>query len=84
MIKFKLAIAQLNPTVGDFAGNLKLAIDAILQAQSANADIILFTELFLCGYAAEDLLRKPAFLEKSKEAIDKLINFAASLDIATL
>lgn len=84
MIKFKLAIAQLNPTVGDFAGNLKLAIDAILQAQSANADIILFTELFLCGYAAEDLLRKPAFLEKSKEAIDKLINFAASLDIAII
>ena len=52
----RIAIAQLNPTVGDVAGNLALARRARAEAARAQADLVLFTELFISGYPPEDLI----------------------------
>ncbi|WP_419693457.1 NAD+ synthase [Mesorhizobium muleiense] len=59
----RIAVAQLNPTVGDVAGNLAKAREARADAARQGADIVLFTELFLAGYPPEDLVLKPAFLK---------------------
>lgn len=68
----RIATAQLNPIVGDVNGNLEKAIEAYQDAIRHGADLVLFTELFISGYPPEDLVLKPAFLEKCAEAIDKL------------
>lgn len=67
-----LAIAQLNPTVGDVSGNLAMARDARAEAAEKDADLILFTELFIAGYPPEDLVLKPAFIEACMEAVEAL------------
>lgn len=84
MNKFKLAISQTNPTVGDIEGNLALAKKEILAAHRAKADIILFTELFLSGYPLEDLARKPAFLQACKKSINQVVELTSSLAIAVI
>src|SRR5690606_23319314 len=66
---FRIAIAQLNPTVGDIAGNLAKAREARAQAAGMGADLILFTELFVAGYPPEDLVQKPAFVTACEEAV---------------
>lgn len=58
----RIAVAQLNPIVGDVAGNLAKAREARADAARQGADIVLFTELFIAGYPPEDLVLKPAFL----------------------
>ncbi|MEE9313712.1 MAG: NAD+ synthase [Rhizobiaceae bacterium] len=68
----RIAVAQLNPTVGDVDGNLALAREARRDAAKQGADLILFTELFLSGYSPEDLVLKPAFISKCMEAAEKL------------
>ena len=57
----KIALAQLNPTLGDLAGNLVKLKHARAEAAAKGADLIVFSELFICGYPPEDLVRKPAF-----------------------
>lgn len=64
----RIAVAQLNPTVGDIAGNLAKAREARADAARQGADIVLFTELFLAGYPPEDLVLKPAFLKACERA----------------
>ncbi|MBO0661495.1 NAD+ synthase [Jiella sp. MQZ9-1] len=68
--RFRLAVAQLNPTVGDVAGNLERARKARAEAAEAGADLILFTELFLAGYPPEDLVLKPAFVAACMAAVE--------------
>ena len=69
----RIAIAQLNPTVGDIAGNLAKAREARADAARHGAELVLFTELFIAGYPPEDLVLKPAFVEACE---------AAALDLA--
>lgn len=64
----RIAVAQLNPTVGDVAGNLAKAREARADAARQGADLVLFTELFLAGYPPEDLVLKPAFLNACERA----------------
>jgi len=64
----RIAVAQLNPTVGDIAGNLAKAREARADAARHGADLVLFTELFLAGYPPEDLVLKPAFLAACEKA----------------
>ena len=64
----RIAMAQLNPIVGDVAGNLAKAREARADAARQGADLVLFTELFLCGYPPEDLVLKPAFLVACERA----------------
>ena len=56
--KFELMIAQLNPTVGDLAGNIQKICDICLNAASKNVDMVAFPEMFLTGYQVHDLLLK--------------------------
>ncbi|TIO20612.1 MAG: NAD+ synthase, partial [Mesorhizobium sp.] len=64
----RIAVAQLNPTVGDVAGNLAKAREARADATRQGADLVLYTELFLAGYPPEDLVLKPAFLKACEKA----------------
>ncbi|CAM5622497.1 Glutamine-dependent NAD(+) synthetase [Mycolicibacterium aubagnense] len=68
----RIAVAQLNPTVGDIARNLAMAREARADAARQGADLVLFTELFISGYPPEDLVLKPAFLEACLKAIEGL------------
>ena len=58
----RIAVAQLNPIVGDISGNLAKAREARAEAARHGADLVLYTELFIAGYPPEDLVLKPAFL----------------------
>ncbi len=66
----RIAVAQLNPTVGDLAGNLAKAREARADAARQGADLLLLTELFLAGYPPEDLVLKPAFLASCLRAVE--------------
>jgi NAD+ synthase len=68
--RLNIAIAQLNPTVGDVAGNLEKARRA--RAAADGADLVVFTELFLAGYPPEDLVLKPAFQAACRAAVEAL------------
>lgn len=68
----QLAIAQLNPIVGDVAGNLTKAQNAHQEATQNGADLILFTELFISGYPPEDLVLKKAFTDACEKAVFEL------------
>lgn len=68
----RIAVAQLNPTVGNIAGNLAKAREARTEAARHGADVVLFTELFIAGYPPEDLVLKPAFLKACLRAVEAL------------
>jgi NAD+ synthase len=70
--RLAIAVAQLNPIVGDVAGNLECARKARAQAASERADIIAFSELFMAGYPPEDLVLKPAFQAACRAAVEAL------------
>jgi NAD+ synthase len=67
-----IALAQLNPIVGDVAGNLQKARVARDSAASKGADLIVFPELFIAGYPPEDLVLKPAFQAACRAAVETL------------
>lgn len=69
--QLRVALAQLNPTLGDIAGNLAIARRARETAKEQGADLLLLTELFICGYPPEDLVKKPAFIEACMEAVNE-------------
>ncbi|MEO8301312.1 MAG: NAD+ synthase [Rhizomicrobium sp.] len=68
--RYRIALAQLNPVMGDITGNLARARAA--RAQAAHADVILFSELFIVGYSPEDLVLKPALQEDARAAVEDL------------
>ena len=68
----KLALAQFNPTVGDFDGNSARILEMASEAKSRGADLAVFTELCLCGYPPQDLVERPAFLQRNRKEILKL------------
>ncbi|MEN9012418.1 MAG: NAD+ synthase [Yoonia sp.] len=70
--QFRLTIAQLNPTVGDLAGNAALARDAWEQAKAAGADMVALPEMFMSGYSTQDLVNKPAFHLAAMAAVEAL------------
>jgi NAD+ synthase/NAD+ synthase (glutamine-hydrolysing) len=68
----KIALGQINPTVGDFAGNSAKIIEFARRAQSAGAALILFPELSVCGYPPRDLVERPSFVAHNREAIERI------------
>jgi NAD+ synthase len=68
----RIALAQLNPTVGDLDGNARRAADAHAQARALGADVVVFPELFLNGYPPEDLVLKPAFQDATRTTLERL------------
>jgi NAD+ synthase (glutamine-hydrolysing) len=69
---FHIALAQINPVVGDLSGNAKLIRDAAEVAHRAGAKLLITPELALTGYPPEDLLLRPAFIEAAANALDQL------------
>lgn len=68
----KVALGQINPTVGDFAGNARKIIEFAQRAQSTGAGLILFPELSVCGYPPRDLVERPSFVERNRETVEQI------------
>ncbi len=68
----KIALAQLNPTMGDVAGNTALVRAARAEAAAGGADLVLCTELVICGYPPEDLVLRPALQKACRAAVEEL------------
>jgi NAD+ synthetase len=68
----KIALAQFNPTVGDFAGNSSSIISLSEKAKQLGADLTVFSELCLCGYPPNDLLERPAFIDRNQKELKAL------------
>ena len=79
---FRLALAQINSTVGDIPGNASKIIDYLEQAREVQADLVAFPELAITGYPPEDLLFKPSFLRDNVAAMERVV--AASQGIAVV
>ena len=80
----KIALAQINPTVGDFSGNTAKIIDFTRRAQQGGADLVVFPELAICGYPPADLLEKPAFVARCGEAICEVARATAKDPIGVI
>ena len=72
MKKLRLALAQINPVVGDFEYNYNKIVEFIEKAKKLQADMVAFPELALTGYPPEDLILKPSFIEKNLYYLEKL------------
>jgi NAD+ synthase len=82
--KLAIAVAQLNSTVGDLAGNVEKVKSARAAAAAQGADLVVFPELFIAGYPPEDLVLKPAFQNACRSAIEALARETASAGPALL
>ena len=80
----KIALAQINPTVGDFRGNLNKIVDDCRRAADRGARLTVFSELALCGYPPADFLEKPSFLVRCTEAVRELADRTQGLSTAVL
>ncbi|PYO55212.1 MAG: hypothetical protein DMD84_00100 [Candidatus Rokuibacteriota bacterium] len=69
MRRFRVSLAQINPTVGDIEGNTRRIVDGLAQARALGADLVAFPELAITGYPPEDLLFKSAFIEANLAAM---------------
>ena len=80
----KIALAQINPTVGDFSGNLDRIAAASRRAAALGARLTVFSELAVCGYPPADFLEKPSFLARCRTAVDELAVATRELPTAVL
>ncbi len=69
---FRLTLAQINPTVGDIAGNAAKARAAWVEAREAGAQMVALPEMFVTGYQTQDLVRRPAFVADAMAAVERL------------
>ncbi|MDB5542131.1 MAG: synthetase, partial [Devosia sp.] len=82
--RLRIALAQLNPTVGALARNLALAKETLAGAAEAGADILLFSELFLTGYFPDDLLFKPRFVADAMAAAEDFARATAGTSVTAI
>jgi NAD+ synthase (glutamine-hydrolysing) len=68
----KIALGQINPTVGDFSGNAAKMIDFSRRARAEGAGMILFPELAVCGYPPRDLVERPSFVAGNRESVERI------------
>jgi NAD+ synthase (glutamine-hydrolysing) len=80
----KIALAQINPTVGDFSGNLEKIVAASRRAAEQGARLTVFSELAICGYPPADFLEKPSFLARCRTAVEELAAATAELPTAVV
>ncbi len=80
----KIELAQINPTVGDFTGNLEKIVAAGRRAAALGARLTVFSELAICGYPPADFLEKPSFLARCRSAVDELAAQTRDLPTAVL
>jgi len=78
----RIALGQINPTVGDFAGNAAKISEFALRAKAGGAGLALFPELSVCGYPPRDLVERSSFVSRNREAIERIA--AATRGIAVV
>jgi NAD+ synthase (glutamine-hydrolysing) len=81
MRRFRVSLAQINPTVGDIEGNVRRIIDDIGRARALGADLVAFPELAVTGYPPEDLLFKSAFIEANLAGLRDIVRAARELSV---
>ena len=77
----KIALAQLNYHVGNFDANIEKIIASTEEAKSKGAEMIVFSELSVCGYAPLDLLEQKDFIEKCEDAVSRLAGHSHGIGI---
>jgi len=77
----RIALAQINPIVGDLDGNTRLIIDRIEEAREKGADLVCFPELALTGYPPEDLVLKPAFVRDNLKHLERLVEATGDISV---
>jgi len=80
----KIALAQIDPTVGDFTGNIAKIIATSRRAAEQGARLVVFSELCICGYPPADFLEKPSFLERCRSAVEEIAEATRELPAAVL
>src|SRR5271170_2761766 len=68
----KIALAQFNPTIGDFEGNRARILQLAREAQAGGADLAVFSELCVCGYPPQDLIERPSFAARNQTELERL------------
>ena len=77
----RIALGQINPTVGDLAGNVDLMVRFAREAAAAGAQLVIFPELSVCGYPPRDLVEKPSFLKSTQRELSRLARETAEFHI---
>jgi NAD+ synthase (glutamine-hydrolysing) len=80
----RIALAQINPTVGDLSGNVNRIARASREAAERAADVVVFPELSITGYPPRDLVEKPSFITRSESELERLAHDTADLDISII
>src|ERR1700677_2913159 len=76
----RVAVAQINPTVGDIAANSSRILEFIARAKAQGAALVVFPELSVCGYPPKDLLLKPGFIDDNIAAVKRLAGRVSGID----
>ncbi len=79
--RLRIGMAQINATVGDFAGNRRKILKAIEEARSSGVDLLTFPELAICGYPPEDLLFKPQFIAENLQSLQKVVEASSGITL---
>ncbi|MDP1946587.1 MAG: NAD+ synthase [Nitrospirota bacterium] len=79
MRTFRIAMVQMNPTVGDLDGNVRRITGWLREARKAKADLVAFPELAITGYPPEDLLLKPRFIADNRRALQEIVRHCRGL-----
>lgn len=79
----KIALGQINPTVGDFSGNAKKIVDFARKAHASGAHMVIFPELAVCGYPPRDLVEKPSFVGRSQRVTQEIATAVPEIAIVT-
>jgi NAD+ synthase (glutamine-hydrolysing) len=77
--RVKIALAQINPTVGDFVGNASKIVRYSQQAREAGAEIVLFPELSICGYPPRDLVERTSFVARNHQVAEEIARDTAGI-----
>jgi NAD+ synthase (glutamine-hydrolysing) len=77
----KIALGQINPTVGDFSGNSAKIVEYARRAQAGGAGLILFPELSVCGYPPRDLVERPSFVARNRETVERIAAETAGIAV---
>src|SRR6202795_1027614 len=80
----RIALAQVNPTVGDLSGNVDRITRAARDAAGSGAEVVVFPELSICGYPPRDLVEKPSFVERNERELDRIARETADLDLSII
>src|SRR5882724_2985115 len=84
MSQLRIALAQINPTVGDLAGNAALILDSARRAAGEGAHLLAVPEMAVTGYPVEDLALRPSFVQAARAALDRLAVELAAQELGGL